>query len=207
MLTRLTMLTREEQQKMSEELLEMLITNLPHPKHYLLNYVWFILVRIITSGTVCKEYALYCMNALVLLSYYEHVFRTDLGNGHIELHFTCKLVEILKNHKHYWDEDYKTFNVQLEQLLDLQVYEDTEGINEINYRNRLVSRYVKDNYLIQLINYGLDNSERFNLSFHECLFLYLTLLDIEQGNPPKDEENFKAYVTMFENSKIKENIQ
>jgi len=31
--------------------------------------------------------------------YYEYVFRTDLGNGHIELHFTRKLIDILKDHK------------------------------------------------------------------------------------------------------------
>ena len=200
----LTRLTREEQQKMSEELLEMLITNLQHPKHYLLNYVWFILVRIITSGKVCKEEALYCINALVLLSYYEHVFRTDLGNGHIELHFTRKLIDILKEHKEQWDNEYKTFNNELEQLLDLQRYEDTEGVNESNYRSRLVSRHTGNNeetHTIKLINYGLDNAERFNLSFHECLFLYLTLLDIEQGNPPQDEKNLKAYVLMFENNK------
>ena len=197
------MLTREEQQKMSEELLEMLITNLQHPKHYLLNYVWFILVRIITCGKVCKEDALYCMNAIVLLSYYENVFRTDVGNGHIELHFTRKLIDILKNHKEQWDKEYKSFNVELEQLLDLQVYEDNEGVNESNYRSRLVSRHtgnIKENHTMELINYGLNNSERFNLSFHECLFLYLTLLDIEQGNPPQDEKNLKAYVSMFENS-------
>lgn len=198
------MLTREEQQKMSEELLEMLITNLQHPKHYLLNYVWFILVRIITSGKVCKEDAVYCMNALVLLSYYEHVFRTDFGNGHIELHFTPKLIQILKDHKDKWDNDYKTFNTQLEQLLDLKVYEDNEGVNESNYRSRLVSRRtgnIEETRTMELINYGLDNHERFNLSFHECLFLYLTLLDIEQGNPPQNEKNLKAYVSMFENSK------
>jgi len=195
------MLTREEQQKMSQELLEMLITNLPHPKHYLLNYVWFILVRIITSGKVCKDDALYCMNAIVLLSYYEYVFRTDLGNGHIELHFTSKLIEILKNNKDQWDIEYKSFNTELDQLLDLKKYENTEGINETNYRSRLVSRHEKSNYFIDLINYGLDNSEHFNLSFHECLFLYLTLLDIEQGNPPKDEEVLKTYVHMFEKSK------
>lgn len=204
------MLTREEQQKMSEELLEMLITNLQHPKHYLLNYVWFILVRIITSGKVCKEDALYCINAIVLLSYYEHVFRTDIGNGHIELHFTRKLIEILKNNKEEWDTEYKSFNNELDQLLDLENYENKEGINETNYRNRLVSRHVKNNDnndTIDLINHGLDNSERFNLSFHECLFLYLTLLDIEQGNPPKDEEIFKTYVAMFEKDKLKENTQ
>ena len=198
------MLTREEQQKMSQELLEMLITNLQHPKHYLLNYVWFILARIITSGNVSKENALYCMNALVLLSYYEHVFRTDFGNGHIELHFTRKLIDILKEHKEQWDNEYKTFNAQLEQLLDLHVYEDNEGVNESNYRNRLVSRCTgnnEDRRTMEIINYGLDNAERFNLSFHECLFLYLTLLDIEQGNPPQDEKNLKAYVSMFENSK------
>ena len=198
------MLTREEQQKMSQELLEMLITNLQHPKHYLLNYVWFILVRIITSGKVCKDEALYCMNALVLLSYYEHVFRTDLGNGHIELHFTRKLIDILKNHKEQWDSEYKTFNNELEQLLVLQRYEDTEGVNESNYRSRLVSRHTgnkEETHIIKLLNYGLDNAERFNLSFHECLFLYLTLLDIEQGNPPQDEKNLKAYVLMFENNK------
>lgn len=198
------MLTREEQQKMSQELLEMLITNLQHPKHYLLNYVWFILARIITSGNVCKEDALYCMNALVLLSYYEYVFRTDLGNGHIELHFTRKLIDILKDHKEQWDTEYKAFNTQLEQLLDLQVYEDSEGVNESNYRSRLVSRHTgntEETHRMELINYGLNNSEHFNLSFHECLFLYLTLLDIEQGNPPQDEKNLKAYVSMFENSK------
>jgi hypothetical protein len=197
------MLEREEQQKMSEELLEMLITNLQHPKHYLLNYVWFILVHIITSGKVCKEDALYCMNAIVLLSYYEHVFRTDVGNGHIELHFTRKLIDILKDHKEQWDTEYKTFNSELEQLLDIQVYEDNEGVNESNYRSRLVSRHRgnnEDTHTMKLINYGLDNSERFNLSFHECLFLYLTLLDIEQGNPPQDEKNLKAYISMFENS-------
>ena len=55
--------------------------------------------------------------------------------------------------------------------------------------------------MMELINYGLDNAEHFNLSFHECLFLYLTLLDIEQGNPPQDEKNLRAYVAMFENSK------
>jgi hypothetical protein len=203
----LTRLTREEQQKMSEELLDMLITNLPHPKHYLLNYVWFILVRLITSGKILKEDAVYCMNAIVLLSYYEHVFRTDLGNGHIELHFTRKLIKILKSHKEQWDKEYKTFNIQLEQLLELKAYEDTEGINETNYRNRLVSRHMHNSREIELINYGLDNSEKFNLSFHECLFLYLTLLDIEQGNAPKDEENFKAYITMFEKSKLKEITQ
>ncbi|MDB4507251.1 hypothetical protein N9064_00015 [bacterium] len=200
----LTRLTREEQQKLSQELLEMLITNLQHPKHYLLNYVWFILVRIITSGKVCKEDALYCMNALVLLSYYEHVFRTDLGNGHIELHFTRKLIDILKDHKEQWDNEYKTFNNELEQLLDLQIYEDNEGVNESNYRSRLVSRHTgnsEETRTMELINYGLDNAERFNLSFHECLFLYLTLLDIEQGNPPQDEKNLKAYVSMFENNK------
>ena len=198
------MLTREQQQKMSQELLEMLITNLQHPKHYLLNYVWFILVRIITSGKVCKDEALYCMNALVLLSYYEHVFRTDLGNGHIELHFTRKLIDILKKHKEQWDNEYKTFNNELEQLLDLQRYEENEGVNESNYRSRLMSRRIgntKETRTIELINYGLDNSERFNLSFHECLFLYLTLLDIEQGNPPQDEKNLKAYILMFENNK------
>lgn len=197
------MLTREEQQKMSEELLEMLITNLQHPKHYLLNYVWFILVRIITSGKVCKEDALYCMNAIVLLSYYEHVFRTDVGNGHIELHFTRKLIDILKGHKEQWDTEYKSFNNELDQLLDIHVYEDNEGVNESNYRSRLVSRHTGNNretHIMKLINYGLDNSERFNLSFHECLFLYLTLLDIEQGNPPQDEKNLKAYISMFENS-------
>ena len=199
----LTMLTREEQPKMSQELLEMLITNLQHPKHYLLNYVWFILVRIITSGKVCKEDALYCMNAIVLLSYYEHVFRTDIGNGHIELHFTRKLIDILKGNKEQWDTEYKTFNTQLDQLLDIRVYEDNEGVNESNYRSRLVSRHAGNNentHIMKLINYGLDNSERFNLSFHECLFLYLTLLDIEQGNPPQDEKNLKAYISMFENS-------
>ena len=198
------MLTREQQQKMSQELLEMLITNLQHPKHYLLNYVWFILVRIITSGKVCKDEALYCMNALVLLSYYEHVFRTDLGNGHIELHFTRKLIDILKKHKEQWDNEYKTFNNELEQLLDLQRYEENEGVNESNYRSRLMSRRIgntEETRTIELINYGLDNSERFNLSFHECLFLYLTLLDIEQGNPPQDEKNLKAYILMFENNK------
>lgn len=195
------MLSREEQQDMSQNLLEMLITNLQHPKHYLLNYVWFILARIITSGKVCKEDALYCINALVLLSYYEHVFRTDLGNGHIELHFTPKLIAILKSHKEHWDIEYKTFNVQLEQLLDLQVYEDKEGINESNYRSRLISRQNNNDRVVELINYGLDNSERFNLSFHECLFLYLTLLDIEQGNPPQDQENIRAYVDMFEKSR------
>lgn len=198
------MLTREEQQRMSQELLEMLITNLQHPKHYLLNYVWFILTRIITSGKVCKEDALYCMNALVLLSYYEYVFRTDLGNGHIELHFTRKLIDILKDHKEQWDKEYKSFNSELEQLLDLQVYEDNEGVNESNYRSRLVSRHTgntEDTHMMELINYGLDNAEHFNLSFHECLFLYLTLLDIEQGNPPQDEKNLRAYVAMFENSK------
>jgi len=198
------MLTREEQQKMSEELLDMLITNLPHPKHYLLNYVWFILVRLITSGKIRKEDAVYCMNAIVLLSYYEHVFRTDLGNGHIELHFTRKLIDILKDHKEQWDTEYKAFNTQLEQLLDLQVYEDSEGVNESNYRSRLVSRHTgntEDRRTMEIINYGLNNAEHFNLSFHECLFLYLTLLDIEQGNPPQDEKNLKAYVSMFENSK------
>jgi len=89
----------------------------------------------------------------------------------------------------------------------LKAYEDTEGINETNYRNRLVSRHAHNSREIELINYGLDNSEKFNLSFHECLFLYLTLLDIEQGNAPNDEENFQAYITMFEKSKLKEITQ
>jgi hypothetical protein len=198
------MLTFQEQHDLSQELFYLLVTTFPHPKYYLLNHVWFILVKIVSCGCVKKEDALYSINALVLISYYEDIFKIVLKNGSIDLCFTQKLVSILLKAKEdgYWNNDYKLFNEELEQMLKLKHYEFTEGINESNYNERLkISKdYSQQSHFLKILSYGLNNSEEFCLSLHESLLIYLSILDIEEGKYTiYQNQILQNYFNMFEN--------
>lgn len=206
------MLSKQEKEHLSQQLVYLLITTFPHPKHYLLNYVWFILVKVVCYGFVSKEDAVYSMNALVLISYCEDLFKTTLTSGYTDFHFTPRLVSILEYAKTmgYWDDDYKLFKEELSELLKFKKFEHETGINESNYKDRLqYSKKCKDtdNEIAKVLVYGLEHNEFFDLTLHESLVLYLTILDIEDGNY-KSSENviIKRYFEIFKSSMEKNKI-
>ena len=198
------MLTIKDRKIIKEELIYMVITTFPHPEHYLLNYIWFILVNLVASGSICKEDAIYSVNNIVLMSYYEEMFK----NKHNELHFTVRLVEILKKAKElgYWDKDYKTFYEELEQLINLYLYEETEGISETNRTGftsltsltsftLFISKKQKE--IIETLRYGLEHAEQFNLTMYECLYIYLNILDAEHTIQTTFPKKILEYFTIF----------
>lgn len=206
------MLSKQEKENLSQQLVYLLITTFPHPKHYLLNYVWFILVKIVCYGFVSKEDAVYSMNALVLISYCEDLFKTTLTSGYTDFHFTQRLVNILEYAKTmgYWDDDYKLFKEELSELLKFKKFENETGINESNYKDRLqYSKKCKDtsNEITKVLVYGLENNDFFDLTLHESLVVYLTILDIEDGNY-KSSENIiiKRYFDIFKTAMEKNKI-
>ncbi len=67
------MLSKQEKIIFRKQLVYLLITTFPHPKHYLLNYVWFILAKIVCYGFVKKKMQFYSINALVMISYCGYV--------------------------------------------------------------------------------------------------------------------------------------
>ena len=206
------MLSKQEKENLSQQLVYLLITTFPHPKHYLLNYVWFILVKIVCHGFVSKEDAVYSMNALVLISYCEDLFKTTLTSGYTDFHFTHRLVNILDYAQKmgYWDDDYKLFKEELNELLKLKKFEYEAGINESNYKDRL--KYSKkckdyDSEITKVLVYGLENNDFFDLTLHESLVLYLTILDIEEGNYESSENiAIKKYFDIFKSSMEKNKI-
>ena len=206
-------MSKQEKEKLSQHLLYLLITTFPHPKHYLLNYVWFILVNIVCHGFVSKEDAVYSMNALVLISYCEDLFKTTLKSGYTDFHFTPRLIIILENAKTmgFWDNDYKLFKEELEELLKIKKFENEYGIDESNYKERFM-HYGKckddDREISKVLIYGLEHNDFFDLTLHESLILYLTILDIEEGNYKSSENNIiKKYFDIFKSSMEKNKIE